>query len=92
MRDNIGVNCELCHRKFLDPAEKLYYYIDQDPDNQDPANIICLCYPCMKHFRQANPTVLQEKFGIFAFAINRRLYDFQKANNPGGKNNVAISV
>ena len=73
-------HCELCHRRFNSPEEKNIYYIDSDQDNIKPENIICLCYPCMQHFRQTNPEGLQEKYGLFAFAINRGLYQFQKEN------------
>lgn len=78
-------NCELCHRQFQAPEEKHYYYIDGDRDNIDLDNLIILCYPCMNHFRTANPEGLQSKYGLFAFAVNRRLYNFQKTLIEKGK-------
>ena len=73
-------DCELCHRRFNGPEEKHYYYIDGDRDNIKIENLIVLCSPCMGHWRKANPEGIQKKYGLFAFAINRRLYDFQIAN------------
>lgn len=73
-----GRKCELCHCEESEQWKLWEYFIDYDPTNHSPKNVIIFCPPCYRIFTTANPDGIKTKNGIFAFAINRGLYDFKK--------------
>lgn len=50
------------------------YFIDRNPENRKECNLAVFCPFCRKQFQSANPEGLTVKNGLFAFAVNRDLY------------------
>lgn len=73
-----GRKCELCHCEESERWKVWEYFIDGDTTNHARKNVINLCPPCYRIFTTANPDGIKIKNGIFAFAINRGLYDFKE--------------
>lgn len=74
LKEKRDFQCELCHAPDSPFMPLDIYFIDRDPTNKADKNLALLCAPCAGHFRTANPDGLTEKFGQFAFVVNRNLY------------------
>jgi len=72
--------CENCGAPDLARRQLRRYFVDQDPRNLAPENIVVLCPPCYTRFVAANPYGISPRYGCYAFAINRGLYSRSNAN------------
>lgn len=66
--------CENCSTPDTATSPLVSYFVDQDPTNPAPENLIRLCPTCYKHWLVANPDGISDRYGQWAFAINRGLY------------------